>query len=58
MHNKTDKAYINHSFWLKYTLLNLIILGTELKAFIRSTDEQKLNESNDITDINDEKVQE
>ena len=56
MHNKTDKAYINHSFWLKYTLFNLIILETELKVFIRSTDEQKTNEFNGIADINDEKV--
>ena len=57
MHNETGKAYINYSFWLKYTPPNLIILGTELKAFIRSTDEQKINEFNSIADINDEKVQ-
>ena len=57
IYNETDKAYINHSFWSKYTLFNLIILETELKAFIRSTDEQKINESNSIADINDKKVQ-
>ena len=57
MHNKTDEAYINHFFWLKYTLFNLIILETKLKAFIRSIDKQKTDESNGIADINDEKVQ-
>ena len=56
MHDKTDKAYINHSFWLKYTSFNLITLETELKAFIRSIDEQKINEFNGIADINNEKV--
>ena len=57
MYDKTDKAYINHSFWLKYTSFNLIILETELKVFIRSTDKQKTDESNSIADVNDEKVQ-
>ena len=56
MYDETDKAYINHSFWLKYTSLNLIILETELKAFIRSTDKQKTDEFNSIADINDEKI--
>ena len=56
MYDKTDKAYINHSFWSKYTSLNLIILETKLKAFIKSTDEQKTDEFNGIADINNEKV--
>ena len=56
MYNKTDEGYINYSFWSKYTLSNLITLGTELKAFIRSTDEQKTNEFNGIADINNKKV--
>ena len=58
MYDKTDKAYINYSFWLKYTSFNLITLETKLKAFIRSTDKQKTDESNGIADVNDKKVQE
>ena len=57
MYDETDKAYVNHSFWSKYTSFTLITLETELKAFIRSTDEQKTDESNSIADINNEKVQ-
>ena len=56
IYNEINKGYINHSFWSKYTLSNLIILETELKVFIRSIDEQKTDRFNDIADVNDRKV--